>query len=147
MIAAPRVGATARLFPYMGWSSAIRKGFFKSEIENVGTKSRAAHCLPGSRISSRAAGRSSVESFYWNLSLRSLLELCLAVGLRSSSYLHYNLISGLGSLNNQISSTRDAFALDLDMGFFVLEITSLIPFFFSCFPVLGCNYTRKRVSA
>ncbi|GJZ35790.1 hypothetical protein Tco_0581607 [Tanacetum coccineum] len=47
----------------------------------------------------------------------SLLELCLVVGLRSSLYLHYNLISGLGSLINQISSTRDAFALDPDTRF------------------------------
>ncbi|GJX04402.1 retrovirus-related pol polyprotein from transposon TNT 1-94 [Tanacetum coccineum] len=44
------------------------------------------------------------------------------MGLRSSSYLHYNLILGLGSLNNQISSTQDASTLDPDMGFFILEI-------------------------
>ncbi|GKA12371.1 retrovirus-related pol polyprotein from transposon TNT 1-94, partial [Tanacetum coccineum] len=48
---------------------------------------------PGGRYSSREAGRSSVESFYWTLRSRSLLELFLAMGLRSSSYLYYNLIS------------------------------------------------------
>ncbi|GKB84925.1 hypothetical protein Tco_0957197 [Tanacetum coccineum] len=82
---------------------------------------------PGGRIFSRAAERSSVESFYWTLRSRSLLELCLAVGLRSSSYLHYNLISGLGSLDNQISSTRDASALDPDTRFFYVQAISSIP--------------------
>ncbi|GJX88754.1 hypothetical protein Tco_0340768 [Tanacetum coccineum] len=41
----------------------------------------------------------------------------------------------LGSLNNQISFTRDAFALDPDTGFFVLEINfaySFLLLLFSC---------------
>ncbi|GJW92638.1 retrotransposon protein, putative, ty1-copia subclass [Tanacetum coccineum] len=110
-------------------------GFFKSEIENVGTKSRATRPFVGQHTVCRVAGRSSMESFYWTLCLRSLLDFCLAVGLRSSSYLHYNLISGLGSLNNQISSTQDASSLDPDTGFFVLKINfaySFLLLLFSC---------------
>ncbi|GJV78154.1 ribonuclease H-like domain-containing protein [Tanacetum coccineum] len=64
------------------------RGFFKSEIENVGTKSRAAR---------PSAGRQDLQSGGWE-------------------------VVRLGSLNNQISSTRDASALDPDTGFFVLEI-------------------------
>ncbi|GKB93782.1 hypothetical protein Tco_0979919 [Tanacetum coccineum] len=115
--------------------SIYHRGFFKSEIENVGTKIRAPRPSARWHTVCRAAGRSSVESFYWALRLRSLLELCLAVGLRSSSYLHYNLISGLGSLNNQISSTQDASSLDPDTGFFVLKINfaySFLLLLFSC---------------
>ncbi|GJY32525.1 hypothetical protein Tco_0416994 [Tanacetum coccineum] len=40
---------------------ASNRGFFKSEIENVSTKSRRHGPLPSGRISSRAAGRSSSE--------------------------------------------------------------------------------------
>ncbi|GJS50875.1 hypothetical protein Tco_0624237 [Tanacetum coccineum] len=104
-ITAPGVGATARLFPYMGWSSAIRKGRSRN---------------------------------------RSLLELCLAVGLRSSSYLHYNLISGLGSLNTQISFTRDASALDPDTGFFVLEIN--FAYSFLLFLLLARGYAFRLLA-
>ncbi|GKA22524.1 hypothetical protein Tco_0708486, partial [Tanacetum coccineum] len=74
---------------------------------NVGSKRRAAKppvgqqsFLPGGRLSSRVAGMSLVESFCWISCLMLLLELCLALGLRTSPYLHYNLITGLGSLSN-----------------------------------------------
>ncbi|GJT18162.1 hypothetical protein Tco_0876868, partial [Tanacetum coccineum] len=63
--------------------------FFKSEIENVGTKSQAARPFAGRHTVCRVAGSPARR------------------------------LGGLGSLNNQISSTRDAFALDPDTGFFV----------------------------
>ncbi|GJX24902.1 hypothetical protein Tco_0231198, partial [Tanacetum coccineum] len=66
----------------------ILNSFFKSEIENVGTKSRVARPSAMQHIVCRVP-RSPVKR-----------------------------LGGLGSLNNQISSTRDASALDPDMGFF-----------------------------
>ncbi|GKC78931.1 putative ribonuclease H-like domain-containing protein, partial [Tanacetum coccineum] len=80
--------------------------FFKSEIENVGTKSRAARPSARRHTVCRAAGSPAGR-----------------------------LGGRLGSLNNQISSTRDASALDPDTGFFVLEINfaySFLLLLFSC---------------
>nr|GEU85108.1 hypothetical protein [Tanacetum cinerariifolium] len=111
----------------------------------MGTKSRAARPSARRHIVFQAAGRSSVESFYWTLRLRSLLELCLAVGLRSSSYLHYNLISGFGSLNNQISSTRDAFTLDPDTRFVVLEINFAYSFLLLLFSCFGSSFVEFKI--
>ncbi|GKB92364.1 integrase [Tanacetum coccineum] len=68
----------------------------KSEIENVGTKSRAARPSAGWHAVFQAAGSPAGR------------------------------LGGLGSLNNQISSTRDASALDPDTGFFKLETVSQI---------------------
>ncbi|GJZ70352.1 reverse transcriptase domain-containing protein [Tanacetum coccineum] len=90
------------------------------------SKARQHNPLPGGTLST---GRQDLQPgswevvrgiFFLDFALRSLLELCLAVCIRSSSYLHYNLISGLGSLNNQISSTRDASALDPKTEFFIM---------------------------
>ncbi|GJS61398.1 putative reverse transcriptase domain-containing protein [Tanacetum coccineum] len=99
MIAALGVGAMARLFPHMRWSSAIGKGFFKSEIENVGTKSQAAQPFAGRHTVYRAADAPSQA---------------LAVLPWNPFFLDFAL---------KISSTQDASALDPDTRFFIMPPT------------------------
>ncbi|GJW82436.1 hypothetical protein Tco_0146411 [Tanacetum coccineum] len=105
-------------FPGLGWlwrgvvTMRIRiLGLEKSKVcgkkRHRGSKSRAAKppagrqsFLPDDKLSSRAAKRSLVRSFCWISCLMLLLELCFTMGLRTSPYLHYNLILDLGSLSN-----------------------------------------------
>ncbi|GKA35590.1 hypothetical protein Tco_0722081 [Tanacetum coccineum] len=98
-------------FPELGWLLrgvvAMRIRFQGLRIVSSGVKGKTwapragrQSLLSGGRLSSRAAERSLVESFCWISRLMLFLKLYLAVGLRTSPYLHYNLILGLGSLSN-----------------------------------------------